>query len=335
MRTKKKIITMTLTAMMTASLLAGCNSSETKTGGTTTVEATTEAKQEGLNILYPTYAKESHGESLQLETMPKKIICLSNTALEVLADLDIHPIAITSTVTGNYPDWVSELPTIETGMSKLDTESVISMSPDLVIMGDHLQEDYGKVLDDAGIPVYYTSEGHGIAYEETKEQSLVLAESFGGGEERSKLEAEFQEVEDRAKEYKESHDTKKAMILFTPTYQSTSESYLGSMLAMMGFENISDSLIEPSMQTAPLDMEQFMEQDPDIIFALYPGVPTAEMTQTTFEEEFKKNPQVWNNVSAIKDEKIIYLSGAYATAKGASAIDHMNDLMDLLEEKFD
>ena len=58
-------------------------------------------------------------------------------------------------------------------MSSLDIESVVSMEPDLVIMGNHLKEDYGAQLDAAGIPVYYTSEGPSITYTEVKEEAEV------------------------------------------------------------------------------------------------------------------------------------------------------------------
>lgn len=336
MRKYNKLMKTLAVGMIAMSLLAGCGE-QPKTEGTTQEvqqadEKSETSEQNEFKIFYPDYAKEKRGDALVLKEMPSKIICLSNTALGILADLDIKPIAITSTVSGEYPDWVNELPKIETGMSKLDTESVIAMQPDLVIMGNHLEQDFGQVLTDAGIPIYYTSEGHGIAYKETKEQAIAIAQSFGGEEEKEKINNLFQGVEDKAKQYKEAHQPKKAMILFTTTYQSTSKSYLGSMLEMLGFENISDTMIDPSMMTAPLDMEQLMNQNPDVIFALYPGVPTNEMVQKTFEEEFTKNPEVWEHLSAIKDGKIIYLSGAYATAKGLNAVEHFDELINKLEE---
>ena len=339
---KNKLVTLGIVGMLSISLLAGCaskgNSSEGTQAAQTTVESTTqeevttteENKAEGFSIYYADALKEAEGEVLELKEMPEKIVCLSNAALEILADLDIRPVAITSTATGDYPDWVSELPVIETGMSKLDTESVIALEPDLVIMGSHLKETYSQVLIDAGISIYYTNEGH-ISYEETKDQALVLAKSFGGDKELEKLQAEFKEVEARAEEYKNSHEAQKAMLLFTQSYQSTSESYLGSMLKLMGFEIVSDNLVDPSVKAAPLDMEALMGQEIDIVFAVYPGVPSSEMTKQTMEAEFTKNPEIWNQISAIEEGNIIYLSGTYATAKGANAIDNLNDLMDMLE----
>lgn len=303
-------------------------------GGVQTAHAAEDT--EGFEILYPEYMKESEGESLVLEKEPEKIVCLSNSALQILVRCDMQPIAVTSPAsTVDYPDWVSELPVIETGMSELDSESVIAMEPDLVIMGVHLQEDYGPILEDAGIPVYYTSEGPSITYNEVKEEALVLGESFGGEEERAEIQQEFDDLEQRAAEYKESHDSKTMMILFAapPTYQQTSEGYLGSMLAMLPFENLSDTLIDPSARTAPLDMEKLVEQNPEVLFAISPTTPTADMLEASYQEEFTNNPQIWDNLTAIQEENIIYLSSDYVTSKGIHIIDSMNELMDMLEEK--
>lgn len=291
---------------------------------------------EGYEILYPEYMQESEGESLVLDQKPEKIVCLSNSALQILIRCNMQPIAVTSPAsTIDYPDWVSELPIIETGMSELDSESVIAMEPDLVIMGVHLQEDYGPILESAGIPVYYTSEGPSITYNEVKQEALALGESFGGDEQRDAIQKEFDDLEQRAAEYKDSHETKTMMILFAapPSYQQTSEGYLGSMLAMLPFENLSDTLIDPSSRTAPLDMEKLVEENPEILFAISPTTPTAEMLEASYQEEFQNNPQIWDNLTAIQEGNIIYLSSDYVTSKGIHIIDSMNELMDMLEEK--
>ena len=46
------------------------------------------------------------------------------------------------------------------------------------------------------------------------------------------------------------------MIFFhTPgTYQQTSQGYLGSMLSLLPFENLSDTIIDPASRTATIDV---------------------------------------------------------------------------------
>lgn len=365
MRHGKKTAALLMASALTMGILAGCGDSNTaateantavaadtaeatdaaaaKTTAEDTEETTTAAAEEteaqkadGFSIRYPSYLTETVGESLEMDEKPEHIICLSNSALQILVRCDIQPIAITSPGTGiDYPDWVDELPVIETGMSEVDSESIISMEPDLVIMGSHLQEDYGPILEGAGIPVYYTSEGPSITYNEVKEEATVLSEAFGGEEEKEEILAEFEALENRAAEYKESHESKQMMILFSapPSYQQTSQGYLGSMLSMLPFENMSDTLIDPSSRTAPLDLEKLVEINPEILFAISPTMSTAEALQASYEEEFANNPQIWDNLQAVSNDNIIYLSNEYVTSKGIQIIKSMNALMDMLEEK--
>ena len=152
-----------------------------------------------VTLYYPSYLQESEGEALVLDQMPERIVCLSNAALQILVRCGIQPVAVTEpTASVEYPDWVYDLPVISTSMSSLDTEAIIAMEPDLLIVGSYQKETYGQQFADAGIPVYYTSEGPSIAYGEAREEAITLARSFGSEELAAEVEAEFEAVEARA-----------------------------------------------------------------------------------------------------------------------------------------
>lgn len=318
----KKLIAFVLAVVMSLSLCA---------------MAMGEEADEGMTLYYPSYMQESEGETLVLDKVPERIVCLSNAALQILVRCDIHPIAVTSlTSSVTYPDWVQELPQITVSMSSLDIESIIAMEPDLVIVGSYQKETYGQQLADAGIATYYTSEGPSIAYSETKEEALMLAKSFGGDEMADTIQAEFDAVEQRAADYTATHDSQTMMIFFhTPgTYQQTSQGYLGSMLSMLPFENLSDTIIDPSERTATIDVETAVSLNPQVIFAISPTAPTGEMLKATYEETFAENPELWNQMDAIANDNVIYLSSEYVTSKGVHVINSLNALIDMLEEKF-
>lgn len=295
------------------------------------------AESEGMTLYYPSYMQESEGETLVLDEKPERIVCLSNAALQVLVRCDIHPVAVTSPAGSvEYPEWVGELPVISVAMDSLDIESVVAMEPDLVIVGSYQKETYGQQLADAQIPVYYTSEGPSIAYNETKEEAIALTRSFGTEEMAAQVEAEFAAVEARAAEYSANHASQTMMIFFhlPGSYQQTSQGYLGSMLSMLPFENLSDALVDPSSRTVPIDVETAITQNPDVIFAISPTAPAAEMLQATYEEAFAENAELWNQLDAVADGNIIYLSNEYVTSKGLQIVNSLNALIDLLEEKY-
>ena len=295
------------------------------------------AESEGMTLYYPSYMQASESETLVLDKKPERIVCLSNAALQVLVRCDIHPVAVTSLSSGvEYPEWVSELPVISVAMDSLDIEAVIAMEPDLVIVGSYQKETYGQQLADAEIPVYYTSEGPSIAYNETKEEAIALTRSFGTESMTAEVEAEFAAVEARAAEYTATHDSQTMMIFFhmPGSYQQTSQGYLGSMLSMLPFENLSDTLVDPSSRTVPIDVETAITQNPDVIFAISPTAPAAEMLQETYEEAFAENAELWNQLDAVANDNIIYLSSEYVTSKGLRIVNSVNALIDLLEAKY-
>ena len=316
----KRILSIVLSLMMLASMA---------------VAAAAEA--DGVTLYYPSYMQESEGETLMLDKKPERIVCLSNAALQILIRCGIKPIAVTSLASSvSYPDWATELPQIEVSMNSLDLEAVVAMEPDLVIVGSYQKETYGQQLADAGLAVYYTSEGPSIAYNETKEEALTLARSFGTQETVAQIEAEFAAVEARAAAYTQSHASKRMMIFFhTPgTYQQTSQGYLGSMLALLPFENLSDTVIDPSGRTAPMDVETAVTLNPEIIFAISPTAPAGEMLKATYEAVFAENAELWNQIDAVANDNIIYLSNEYVTSKGIHIVNSLNLLIDLLEEKY-
>lgn len=315
----KRILSVVLSLMMLASMAAAA------------------AESDGMTLYYPSYMQESEGETLSLDKRPERIVCLSNAALQILVRCGIRPIAITAPASSvSYPDWVLELPQISVSMNSLDLESVVAMEPDLVIVGSYQKETYGQQLADAGIAVYYTSEGPSIAYNETKEEALTLAKSFGTEEIVAQIAAEFAAVEERAAAYTERHASKRMMIFFhTPgTYQQTSQGYLGSMLALLPFENLSDSIIDPSSRTATVDVETAVVLNPEIIFAISPTAPAADMLKETYEEAFSQNPELWEQIDAVANDNIVYLSNEYVTSKGIQIVNSLNALIDLLEEKY-
>ncbi len=348
----KKFVAVILAAALSITMLSSCSSEPKDSTSSNTSEessslqasesSTNESEENKENnkefvIYYPSYMQEKEGEKLVLPQKPQKVIVLSNSAMQILARCDIKPIAFRKSPDYiKFPDWVKELPMIETGMNNLDLETVISMEPDLVIMGNHLKETYEKQLKDANIPVYYTSEGPSISYKEVKEEAMVFARSFGSEEMAKEIENEFKAVEERAEKFRSSTSSKKAMVLFgaPPAYQQTSMSYFGSILSMLPYENISDKLVDVSLRMAPLDLEKLVEFNPEVIFAISPTAPTADTLEKLYKEEFDKNSKIWLSLDAVKNDSIIYLSSEYVTSKGIHIINSINSLIDMLEGKF-
>lgn len=340
-----------MTALMLAALmllgLAACGqnngaqepeSTPAQSAPVQSTQAPAQTENTGFTLYYPAFMKELEGETLVLDKAPERIVCLSNTALQVLARFDVRPVAVTSlSKSGDFPDWVRELPQIEVGMSGLDIEGIVAMEPDLVMVGEYQKEEYGKQFEDAGIPVYYTTEGPSVTYAETRDGTVAIARSFGTAEQVKEIEEAFAAVEARCAEYTEANASRTMMIFFSQpgSYQQTSQGYLGSMLAMLPFENLSDGVIDPALRTAPTDVETCIKLNPEIIFAISPGVPSGEQVREMFEETFDADRELWNQLDAVAEDNIIYLGTEYISSKGLQIVDSLNKLIDLLEARGD
>ena len=58
------------------------------------------------------------------------------------------------------------------------------------------------------------------------------------------------------------------------------------------------------------------------------------MLQETYEEAFAENAELWNQLDAVANDNIIYLSSEYVTSKGLRIVNSVNALIDLLEAKY-
>lgn len=313
-----------LAVFFTILIFAGC--------GSQAASSATSAAKESFTIAYPPYFQKQYGEQLTLPKRPEKIVVLSNPALQIFNTLNILPIAVTTSADFlPYPEKIANLPKIKTSMKQLNIEAVIALNPDLVIMGSHFEANYAQLLKQAGIPVYYTNEGPSVTYNKIKAEAKVLAAAFGTPAQISGLEQQFTTIEEKIAAFRKQNTGERAMILFgaPPKYQQTSASYLGSMLKMLGYANISDQLVDQSQRTVPLDFEQFVEADPQLIFALMP-MASEEDLANAYAAEFQKNPQVWDKLQAKANNKIFFLPSEYSHSKGIYIIHSLDSLMQKL-----
>lgn len=298
-----------------------------------TKQATEKANGEGFILEYPEYMKK-HGESLKLDKKPEKIIALSFSAVQVFDRTTIRPIAVGQKFMAvKYPDWAKDLPVLSAGKSELDIEKIVSLKPDLVIMGEHLKEKYSEQLKASKIPVYYTSEGPIITYDETKQDVLSLAKAFGGQKVVDEINKEYAAVDDKANELKKTMKEKRAMILFSvpPKFQQSSQAYFGSMLTKLPFKLIVDDLVGANKRISPMDYEAVIKEQPEYIFCLSPSVPTEKLMKEKYAKEFADNADVWSKIDAKKNDKIIYLPNEYVTTKGLQSVKSLDKLIDRIK----
>ncbi|HML47322.1 MAG TPA: ABC transporter substrate-binding protein [Clostridia bacterium] len=294
------------------------------------------AESPALTLKYPEIMQaKGYTEPLVLNAMPERIVVMTNTPVLALYEMGVPMVAIPATSVVTWPeDLLESAALLNTAMNaNFDIETVIALDPDLVMLGYTSQETYGKILTDAGIPVYYLDAGHTVSYESIKQQTEVLIETFGldDGSGQGIL-ARFDELEARLESAKATFAGKTVMVLQSSPpshYIQTKAGTLGSMADMLGLTNVYEN---DQASMVLIDYETALEYDPDIVLAVG-GSKTAEEHRALMEDDFAKNEAYWNAIRAIREGDVVYLPVSYVASAGIYVIDTVNALLDTLEAK--
>ncbi len=215
--------------------------------------------------------------------------------------------------------------------SQIDLESVIALSPDLVIVGVHAKDTYGKQLEAEKIPVYYVDAGPTVTYEDVKAMTLILANAFDDGSgKKDAIRNRFEKAEEMMKEARSRYDGKKVLILqgAPPRFYVQNEAgTVGSMFSLLGFKNVVGKGAGPMV---PLKEEEALSYDPDLI-VFVSAMGGGDETKVLMEKEFAARPFYWNEFRAVKNGQMVYLPRRFAVSGGLEEVEQIKDLVSLLD----
>ncbi len=329
------------------SLTAAAGESETDAQESETLDSSSAAQSEELQVAetfrleYPSHMQElGYTDVIEMDTMPERIVCMTTYPVMTLYDMGVPLLAVPTTSVLDYPEDLDAqlLPSLSS--DTFSVETIVELEPDLVFMAAGQQADYGDTLTSIGIPVYYVATNSQTynMYDVIREQSQSLVDAFSMTEELAQngvqTMALFDELDARVDELKTICEGKTVLILLvgssTDIYLQTEKATLGCMAEMCGLESVYHNDQAASM--IPLDMEEAIDYDPDII--LITGSGTSEDVQTLMEGVYDLNPDYWNSIPAVAEGRVIYLPGAYVSTAGINIINNIQDLADLLEQYF-
>lgn len=336
----KKSIALILAACILTGTVA-CGNAEENRESTDTLETIEiieneePAENTQFVLTYPESMTAQGYESLVLEEMPSRIVCTATAPVPTLYTMGASLIAIpTSSATKHLFTENPELVALKSLMSdEFNIEDVVALNPDLVILATSYKDSYGKTLEEFGINVYYQASGHGVSYETVKEESMCLLEAFATDAESQKkadeLKQSFIDIEQTCAELSSANSEKTIMVLQTGgvnyVYGQTSDGTLGSMMKMLGFENVADVTAAESMFA--IDYETALVDQPDLLVVV--GAGEASDTQELMTEIIASNPAYWNAMNAITEGQVLYLGIDYIAVYG---IDYVRALTSLAED---
>lgn len=259
-------------------------------------------------------------------TIPENIVTTSVPLTEMLHLLGITPVGV-PTSTNPIPTDFDSITKIGSPMSP-DLEVISSLQWDLIIGASSLQSSLNQALQGMNLPTAYLPTD---SYDDLKLSFKVLGTYFGKEE---KMNDVLQRIVAKEKELEAQAQGKElpSVMLVIGTSDSfmvmNDKSYLGSLVERLGADNIAKSVLKAESTYSPMNLEDIVVADPDIVFVLASGDHGAN--EDKFKQEIEKN-SAWQQLSAYKNNKIYTLD--YSTF-GVTSITNVETALTTIADYF-
>jgi len=260
----------------------------------------------------PSAAETYAAAGITLDTRPEKIVSLSPTATEMLFAVGAGKQVTAVDDQSNYP---ADAPKTNLSGFKPNAEAIAAKQPDLVVIAN----DTDKIKDQLTalkIPVYQAAAA--VTLDDTYKQLTDVGALTGHRTEAA--DAVKRIKDDIAKLVADApkHTTKPTFYYeLDPTFYSvTSKTFIGSLFAMFGLENVADKAdADGSKGGYPqLSGEALIASDPDLIF-----LADSKCCQQSLDT-VKARPG-FAGVTAVKTGQVVALDDDIASRWGPRVVD--------------
>ncbi|MEK4878705.1 MULTISPECIES: ABC transporter substrate-binding protein [Paenibacillus] len=315
----KKLLVLLVIAALTA--MTACSSTNTadnpKNEAVTNTTANESKEANAANTTEVANTSEAAGKVYSLEndgvdetlfnealsqfpaTAPERIVTTSVPLTEMLYLLGITPVGV-PTSTNPIPADFETIDRIGSPMAP-DLEVVTKLEPDLLLGAESLRSTLDKSLEGIDLQKAYLRTE---SFEDLKLSLKVLGTYFN---KKDEMNAALTKILDKENELSQLAEGKElpSVLLVIGTADSfmvmSEKSYLGSLVKKLGADNIATSVLQVTDTYSPINMENIVAADPDIILVLASGDHGA--TEDKFKKEIEKN-ETWTKLSAYANNKI-------------------------------
>lgn len=246
---------------------------------------------------------DDNGRTVTLKGVPQRIVPLSASFLEPLAELDgklAARVAAKTSICENY----KALPEVG-NVYNVNIEKVIAAQPDLVICYKGMNDKFVHNFEENNIPVIVLEMR---TYGQVKNTVNVLGKITGNEIKAEKINKDMDEriAAVRAKIPEES---KRIAILHSTSQSVTVQlegSIAGSAAELLGFTNIAAGSVplENNSTAAPYSLETLVAANPDIIYITSMG--RLETVQDAMLKSIGASP-AWQSLAAVRSGHVYFL----------------------------
>ena len=320
----KRMSTILLMILMATCFLSGCVDQHPE--GTRTDVQPTETLESMLKITDPVEKEAVEIAKAKVHSMgtEPRIIATSPAVAEICDRLELDLMGVCTSSSSSIPERYEEVTQVGAAMSP-DMEIVSSLSPDWILSPSSLQSDlqpkYEAIDTDWAFLNLRSVQG---MYRSIQE----LGEIFDREEQAETQIKEFKDFYETYQKEQEGKAHPRVLILMglPGSYIiATENSYVGSLVALAGGENVYEGSTEEFLTVNTEDMKN---KEPDIILRTAHALPDQVMEM--FNEDFATN-DIWKHFSAVKNNQVYDLTYEYfGMSANFSYPDALQELQEIL-----
>lgn len=253
-----------------------------------------------------------------------RLIATSPATADICDKLELDLVGVCTSSISTIPARYDEVTKVGTAMSP-DMEIIASLDPDWILSPASLQSDlqpkYETINTDWAFLNLRSVQG---MYRSIQE----LGEIFDRQEQAEQLVAEFKAFYEEYKTKNEGKTSPKVLILMglPGSYIiATENSYVGSLVALAGGENV---YAGTDQEFLTVNTEDMKTKEPDVILRAAHALP--EQVVEMFNEDFKTN-DIWQHFQAVKEGRVYDLSydkfGMSATFQYPEALEELQPFL--------
>ena len=304
-------------------LLTGCVNQHPEGTKATTQTETVESMLEITDPVEKQAVEVAKAKVRSMEGTPK-IIATSPATADICDKLDLDLVGVCSSSISTIPERYQDVTTVGTAMSP-DMEIVASLKPDWILSPISLQSDLQPKYENIGTDwAFLNLRSVQGMYRSIQE----LGEIFDREEQADALVKEFQDFYEKYKKKNEGKDHPKVLILMglPGSYIiATEKSYVGSLVALAGGENV---YTDSSQEFLTVNTEDMKTKEPDIILRAAHALP--DQVVEMFNEDFKTN-DIGKHFDSVKNGRVYDLTYEYfgmsATFRYPKALEELQPIL--------
>ena len=315
---KKKIIALSVFAILFVLLIGCSNSEKANVGGMVNADVAKTREHESSPLLlegdgYPYTLTDYLNKQFIVEEKPENWAVLSGTFLNLWYFLGGESICTTDLGSAyldeDYAEQILALPSVG-AVYNPNLEMVMEINPDFTLAQIGIQTSLASSMNEMGKP---TALLHMRSFDDVIAHIRVFGKLLENEEKAeqtiAQMEADKQAIVDQL-----PAEGKSVVIMYVTSSTLSvklDNSIAGDVANILGLENIASGLAPDTLgsETTPLDVEYIAEMDPDVILVTS-MISSNEDAIQVMNKEFEENP-VWQTITAVTEHNIVYLPQEY------------------------